>query len=75
MIFSEIKFLKLIVRVINASIDDACASCIKRNGICLDENSDDRMEKCFCPTDNDLCTDRTTTTTYMAPATQSLRKK
>ncbi|UJR16143.1 hypothetical protein I4U23_003054 [Adineta vaga] len=63
------------VRVINASIDAACASCIKRNGICLDENADDRMEKCFCPTDNDLCNDRpTTTTTYLIPLTQPLRK-
>ncbi|CAF1083716.1 unnamed protein product [Adineta steineri] len=61
------------VRVINASVDEACGSCIKRNGICLDENSDDRMEKCFCPTDNDLCNDKATTT-YLPPITQSLRK-
>ncbi|CAF0842607.1 unnamed protein product [Rotaria sp. Silwood1] len=60
------------VRVINASVDSACASCIKRNGICLDENSDDYMDKCFCPTENDLCNDRTTT--YFLAATQSLRK-
>ena len=65
------------VRVINASVDEACASCIKRNGICLDENADDRMEQCFCPTDNDLCNERpsTTTTTYFVPMTQPLRKK
>jgi hypothetical protein len=63
-----------LVRVINATIDDACGSCIKRNGICLDENSDDRMDKCFCPTDNELCNDRSVTT-YLQPVTQSLRKK
>jgi hypothetical protein len=58
--------------VINASIDDACASCIKKNGICLDENFDDHIDKCFCPNDNDLCNDRPTT--YLSPVTQTLRK-
>jgi hypothetical protein len=61
------------VRVINASVDEACASCIRRNGICLDENSDDHMDKCFCPTDNDICNDRPPT--YLAPVTQPFRKK
>ncbi|CAF3288000.1 unnamed protein product [Rotaria socialis] len=61
------------VKVINASVDDACGSCIKRNGICLDENSNDRMDKCFCPTENDLCNDRTTS--FFEQATQPIRKK
>ncbi len=66
--------LFFLVRVINASIDDGCASCIQRNGICLDENYDDHMDKCFCPMDNDLCNDRSTTYLAPVPVTQSLRK-
>jgi hypothetical protein len=66
------KMKMFLVRVINASIDDGCASCIQRNGICLDENFDDHMDKCFCPIDNDLCNDRSTA--YLLPVTQSLRK-
>lgn len=62
-----------LVRVINSSIDETCESCIKRHGICLDENFDDRMDKCFCPLDNDLCNERSTT--YFLPVTLSLRKK
>jgi len=66
-------FFCFLVRVLNASIDNTCGSCIKRNGICLDENSDDRMDKCFCPLEDDLCNQRSTT--YLIPVTQSLRKK
>jgi len=62
---------KNLVRVINASIDSTCSSCIERGGVCLDENFDDHMDKCFCQIDNDLCNGRTTS---LIPITQPLRK-
>ena len=59
--------------MINASIDSSCTSCTERGGVCLDENSDERMDKCFCQADNDLCRDRTTTLSI--PETQPIRNK
>lgn len=61
-----------LVRVINASMDSSCSSCISRGGVCLDEDTDDRMDRCFCQTESDLCHGRTTTTA--APVTQSSPK-
>ena len=54
-------------------MDAACASCIARGGICLDENADDQMDRCFCQMENDLCHGRTTPPAM--PITQPLRKK
>ncbi|UJR30540.1 hypothetical protein I4U23_018070 [Adineta vaga] len=66
------------VRVINASMDSMCTSCVERGGVCLDEDSDDHMDKCFCQTDSDLCngitSSTTTTTTTTTFATQILPK-
>jgi len=62
-----------LVRVINASIDSTCVSCIERGGVCLDEDADDHMDKCFCQTDSDLCHGRTASSSI--PVTQPLRKK
>jgi hypothetical protein len=64
---------KNLVRVVNASIDSACASCIERGGVCLDENSDDHMDKCFCQTNSDLCNGRTSPSSISV--TQTLIKK
>jgi len=69
------------VRVINASIDETCAACMQRNGICLDDDSDDQMDKCFCPLDNELCQERERPTESSSslelifPVTQPFRKK
>ncbi|CAF3117493.1 unnamed protein product [Rotaria sp. Silwood2] len=60
------------VRVINASIDSTCVSCIERGGVCLDDNSDNYMDKCFCQIDSDLCHGRTTLS--LIPITESLEK-
>ncbi|CAF1332092.1 unnamed protein product [Adineta steineri] len=61
------------VRVINASIDSICTSCIERGGVCLDENTDDHMDKCFCQTDSDLC-NGITSSSSITSVTQPLRK-
>lgn len=61
-----------LVRVINTSMDSSCAPCIARGGVCLDEDSDDHMDRCFCQTESDLCHGRTTSSPI--PATQSIRK-
>ncbi|CAF0761680.1 unnamed protein product [Rotaria sordida] len=58
------------VRVINASMDSTCVSCMERGGVCLDEDSDNYMDKCFCQIDSDLCHDRTTVS--LIPMTESL---
>lgn len=65
--------LSHLVRVINGSIDASCGPCIERDGVCLDENSDDQMDRCFCQTDSDLCHGRTTSTPI--PLTQPVKKK
>lgn len=52
---------KNLVRVINSTIDSTCVSCNERKGICLDENSDGYMDKCFCQPNNDLCHGRAST--------------
>ena len=60
----------VLVRVINASIDDGCASCMEMHSICLDEDADDRLDECFCPPDQQRCqVDRTTTTTTPSTST------
>ncbi|CAF1091615.1 unnamed protein product [Adineta ricciae] len=48
------------IRVINSSIDSVCKSCNERGGVCLDEDSDNHMDKCFCQTESDLCNGITT---------------
>ena len=61
--FSSIKrnfVWQILVRVINSSIDSVCKSCIERGGVCLDEDSDNHMDRCFCQTDSDLCNGITT---------------
>lgn len=63
-----------LVKVINASLDATCTTCNERGGVCLDENSDNYMDKCFCQPDNDLCHDRTTSTTPI-PTTETPEKK
>ncbi|CAF3324834.1 unnamed protein product [Rotaria socialis] len=60
------------VKVINASSDSSCIACIERGGICLDEDSDNRMDTCFCQLDTDLCNERTTLS--MISTTESTEK-
>ncbi|CAF0966796.1 unnamed protein product, partial [Didymodactylos carnosus] len=64
------------LKVINVSTDSSCSNCINGNGICLDENNDDRMDGCYCPTDNALCNLKTATIkSFTIPVTSGLRKK
>ncbi|CAF4479095.1 unnamed protein product [Rotaria socialis] len=60
------------VKVINASSDSSCIACIERGGICLDEDSDNHMDTCFCQLDTDLCNERTTLS--MISTTESTEK-
>ena len=64
-----------LVRVINASIDSTCGPCIGRGGVCLDEDADDHLDKCFCQIDSELCSGRTTTTLAPIPLTQPVRHR
>lgn len=54
-------------------MDSACASCVARGGICLDENTDDQMDRCFCQAENEMCHGKTTLSAV--PMTQPVRKK
>ncbi|CAF1086434.1 unnamed protein product [Didymodactylos carnosus] len=64
------------LKVINVTSDSSCSNCINGNGVCLDENNDDRMDGCYCPADNALCNSKTTSIkSFIIPVTPGLRKK